>query len=73
MGNGAGSGPPKTEVDHVYSYRLALLSGPRRRSAVHEGAVDAVRIVDQTGLSAAGCIPHGAVLLASLDGDRCTC
>jgi hypothetical protein len=35
-----------------------------------DGAADAVRIVDQTGASAAGCVLHGAVLLASLDGGR---
>jgi hypothetical protein len=29
-----------------------------------------VRIADQTGVSAAGCVLHGAVLLASLDGGR---
>jgi hypothetical protein len=35
-----------------------------------EGAIDAVQIVDQTGVAVAACLLHGAVLLASLDRAR---
>jgi hypothetical protein len=50
---------------------------PARCSAAHsedprpcEGPTDAVQIVDQTGATAAACVLHGAVLLASLAGGR---
>ncbi|BCB85847.1 hypothetical protein [Phytohabitans suffuscus] len=29
-----------------------------------------MRVIDRTGASATGCVLHGAVLLASLDGGR---
>jgi hypothetical protein len=35
-----------------------------------EGQLDAVRIVDRTGVSTQACLRHGAVLLASLQGGR---
>jgi len=35
-----------------------------------EGAIDAVRIVNQAGGAVAACLLHGAVLLASLDRAR---
>lgn len=35
-----------------------------------EGPSDAVRIVDRVGGEVSGCVRHGAVLLASLDGAR---
>src|SRR5262249_6926495 len=35
-----------------------------------EGRPDAVRVVDQTGVSTHGCLLHAAVLLASLAGGR---
>lgn len=35
-----------------------------------EGPADAVRIVDQAGAEVTGCVRHGAVLLASLEGGR---
>ena len=48
-----------------------------RCAAVHgddgsrcDGPVDAVRVVDAAGSEVPGCVRHGAVLLASLDGGR---
>lgn len=35
-----------------------------------EGPLDAVRVVDQYGMSASGCVRHGAVLLASIQDGR---
>lgn len=35
-----------------------------------EGPLDAVRVVDQLGAEALGCVHHGAVLLALLGGGR---
>lgn len=50
---------------------------PSRCAAAHsddvrqcEGQRNAVQIVDRTGASVAGCVLHGAVLLASLEGGR---
>lgn len=42
----------------------AHVEDPRRC----DGPADAVRIRDREGAEAAGCVLHGAVLLASLDG-----
>lgn len=35
-----------------------------------EGSPDALRIVDRTGAAVSGCVRHGAVLMASLEGGR---
>lgn len=35
-----------------------------------DGAPDAVRVIDQAGAEATGCLRHGAALLASLDRGR---
>ena len=50
---------------------------PSRCAAAHsddvrqcEGQRNAVQIIDRTGASVAGCVLHGAVLLASLEGGR---
>lgn len=50
---------------------------PFRCAAAHsddvrqcEGQRNAVQIIDRTGASVAGCVLHGAVLLASLEGGR---
>jgi hypothetical protein len=56
---------------------LPVVEQPSRCAAAHgddvrlcEGQRDAVQVIDRTGASVEGCVLHGAVLLASLEGGR---
>lgn len=58
-------------------WRHLAAAGTRRCPAAHaedasdcEGPPDAVRVLDAAGDEVTGCVHHGAVLLASLDGAR---